>query len=302
MFEYLHGHELKGIAALQTLRGPLIDKFFLLLSYVDTSEFYFLLVPILWFFNSPKHGLYAFFLLILTSISSGTAKALFLQPRPFHLMPDLALIHVNNYGFPSGGAQLSILLAYLLIAQQRTFWSWIVGLLVVFLISLSRVYLGVHFFTDLLGGWLLGILVVWGFSRWGEIFEKQVVRRHPESSLSIALIFFLFIAWSLPTLPMERSCFLAIGASCGLFCSHYLLGPWPIATSFLGKSLQASITILFLLGVCIPSLTWLISSFPSHTRTFITLGSWIIGFSCTYGIHALFKWTFLRWGSLRHLT
>ncbi|MGH2522733.1 MAG: phosphatase PAP2 family protein, partial [Anaerolineales bacterium] len=44
--------------------------------------------------------------------------------------------------------------------------AWAVALSLIFLISFSRVYLGVHFPTDVVAGWLFGALVLWAFLIW----------------------------------------------------------------------------------------------------------------------------------------
>ena len=76
------------------------------------------------------------------------------------------LVHVSNYSFPSGHAMSSIafygFVAFLFSIhlkkrEKPTLPLWIVTCLFIFLIGLSRIYLGVHFPTDILGGYLAGL-------------------------------------------------------------------------------------------------------------------------------------------------
>jgi membrane-associated phospholipid phosphatase len=71
-----------------------------------------------------------------------------------------------GYSFPSGHALLSAALATALLAlavrRVQQIWVWpviVLGMLFSVLIGVSRLYLGVHWLTDVLAGWAIGILV-----------------------------------------------------------------------------------------------------------------------------------------------
>lgn len=90
-------------------------------------------------------------------------KNIFLRPRPDFVN---AFYHETGYSFPSGHSMMSVLFygmtAYLL-AQELKSWKWQVWLgtgafTLALLIGVSRLALGVHFLTDVLGGWGAGTM------------------------------------------------------------------------------------------------------------------------------------------------
>ncbi len=77
-------------------------------------------------------------------------------PCPYWLSQEvIALASQENFGLPSGHAQNALSVWGLLAASSSRRWAWPVVAVLVFLIGLSRIYLGVHFPTDVLGGWLV---------------------------------------------------------------------------------------------------------------------------------------------------
>jgi membrane-associated phospholipid phosphatase len=86
-------------------------------------------------------------------------KLLFQRTRP-----DLweAITTELTYSFPSGHAMASSALAYaLIILLWRTKWqaaALIIGIGYILVIGLTRVYLGVHFPSDVIGGWIISLL------------------------------------------------------------------------------------------------------------------------------------------------
>ena len=98
-------------------------------------------------------------------------KSAFDRPRP-HLWRGVA--HLSSGSFPSGHATQSAALALALLALAwRTRWRLLVAAsaaVYVGLVGVSRLYLGVHYPSDVLGGWsvatLWALLVLAAARRW----------------------------------------------------------------------------------------------------------------------------------------
>jgi undecaprenyl-diphosphatase len=118
-------------------------------------------------------------LLVLVSISGGmllssVLKELFGRPRP-DLVPHAVEVYTTS--FPSGHATLSavtyLTLGALLarVQPRRRVKAYLLGLAVLLavLIGASRVYLGVHWPTDVLAGWCVGAawaMLCWTAATW----------------------------------------------------------------------------------------------------------------------------------------
>lgn len=78
--------------------------------------------------------------------------------RPFVKNAELQLLirTPGGYSFPSGHTSSSIGAAYVLFKMNR--WVGLVGFIIAALIALSRMYLHVHYPTDVLAGALIGIV------------------------------------------------------------------------------------------------------------------------------------------------
>lgn len=88
-----------------------------------------------------------------------TLKPLTARLRPNFALPQTFLLGPaeSDFSFPSGHATSSFAAACVL-AKKKRGWRWGFYLLAV-LISLSRIYLGVHYPLDVLGGVVLGVLI-----------------------------------------------------------------------------------------------------------------------------------------------
>ncbi|OGH99814.1 MAG: hypothetical protein A2104_06270 [Candidatus Melainabacteria bacterium GWF2_32_7] len=124
----------------------------------------FLLIPIILGFLFFKHIKEA--LLVLISTGGGfclniIVKEIFDRARPVVGTP---IVQVEGFSFPSGHAMIAIcfygVLIYLSFRYIKNKWlrrfSYIFFSTLILLIGLSRVYLGVHYPSDVLGGFSLG--------------------------------------------------------------------------------------------------------------------------------------------------
>jgi undecaprenyl-diphosphatase len=130
-------------------------------------------------------------LYVLVAVGGGAllstlAKTLFARPRP-ELVAHL--VEVTSYSFPSGHATSSavtyLTLGVLLASAQRRkrIKAYLIGvaLTLTLLVGTSRVYLGVHWPTDVLAGWALG--AAWAMLSWlGSIWLQRAGRIEPASA------------------------------------------------------------------------------------------------------------------------
>ncbi|ARM74910.1 undecaprenyl-diphosphatase SepP [Acidianus manzaensis] len=94
---------------------------------------------------------------IVAIILGEAAKYIMAEPRPFYFIhPDYLLIpKPTDYSYPSGHA-LIVSDGAIVLSLTTYKWLWIVMMIEAIIVSYSRVYVGVHWPADILGGWLLG--------------------------------------------------------------------------------------------------------------------------------------------------
>lgn len=100
-------------------------------------------------------------------------KQMFAAPRP-DLLPHLDV--VNSYSFPSGHATGNMIFFGAAMMLIRTRTAWAIGALMILWIGASRIWLGVHWPTDVLAGWIEGIGWLCLCSHWLPAHTRGVSR------------------------------------------------------------------------------------------------------------------------------
>jgi len=163
-------------------------------TFLGQAEFYLLVMPILYWCVDARLGLRVALILFCSGGLNESLKIVFHQPRPYWLTQRVhAFASESNFGFPSGHAQNSVSLWGLLAAKMHRRWAWAAAIVLAFCIGLSRLYLGVHFPTDVLVGWLVGALVLWVFLRWEAPVAHWLSRRAFGQQVLIALVASLIV-------------------------------------------------------------------------------------------------------------
>ncbi len=149
---------------LQRFSHPWLDAFFLAVTSLGSREFYMTLIPLVYWCVDRRVGLRLGLAFLVSIYLNFFLKDLLRLPRPAG--PGLRVLSPERdlgYGFPSGHAQGNATVWGYLAAAYRRRWLTVLAALLVTLVSLSRLYLGVHYPADVAGGIALGLGVVAGF-------------------------------------------------------------------------------------------------------------------------------------------
>jgi membrane-associated phospholipid phosphatase len=189
-----------------------------LFSFLGNEEFFLLLAPVLYWCIDSQAGMRVGLLLMLSGCTNTIIKIFFYQPRPYWIEPQVkAYSAESSFGLPSGHAQNAVVVWGGLAASFKKKWLWVLAFIFPFLIGLSRIYLGVHFPSDVLVGWLLGALLLWvylklepGIKRWGsqQRMSTQIVAAFGVSMILILLGVIARVSlgsWILPTEWVENA-------------------------------------------------------------------------------------------------
>lgn len=119
---------------------------------------------LLYKYNKKDDLKYFLIIMIIGNITSFTLKLIIARNRP----DILRLMIENTYSFPSGHTFITTLLYGSILVllnkyYKKSYVLWTIYGILVMLIMFTRIYLGVHYFSDTLGGFFLGIIFLFIF-------------------------------------------------------------------------------------------------------------------------------------------
>lgn len=149
------------LRAIQSIQAPFWDAVFGAITNLHHEMIYILVLPLIYWLYDKRFGRYLFTVFAIGFWSNDLLKEVFKTARPDPSQVRVILAETGGgYSFPSGHSQTPLVFwGAIALHVQRRWFTWLVGIML-FLIGLSRLYIGVHWPLDVLGGWVIGLLVL----------------------------------------------------------------------------------------------------------------------------------------------
>lgn len=200
------------IKFIQSFSNPFLDYFFSIITHVGGPTIGVIFSVILFWCINKKLG-YKFLYAIIFSFSlNNVLKGLFNSPRPIGQsgITSNEVKTATGSSFPSGHSQGNATSFAFIMNEFRNKYVWIIGIFMLIMVPISRLYLGVHWPKDVIAGTIIGIISVFISNK---IFDKSFDK---SSSLIIySLIIFLVLGLFLPSNDLNK----ALGAFIGFVIS-----------------------------------------------------------------------------------
>lgn len=241
---------------------PNLQGVFEAITSLGGEMFFLVLLPLLYWCLDRRTGARLTILFLISAYVNGAAKLLFGTPRPFDVgSPELAQLFpegiaaardrydATGNGFPSGHTQSTVVVWGFLAAQAvqlsrrlrgdpgiarkggRTSASlWLtpaflaLAALLLILVPLSRIYLAVHFPSDVVGGYTFGILMLVLFMRLAPRGEAHLASVSLIWQLGITILVPLLAATIIPGEHTSTAAGTLLGMGTGFVLERRLVG------------------------------------------------------------------------------
>ena len=233
--------ELEILRAIQSVSTPVLDM--LAQAVTMLGESFLLMVPLclVYWTVSKAHGETMALCMITSLFFNNALKAVFMRPRPIGLegVRSLRVGTATGSSFPSGHTQntAAVYAALARMVRRRWFYALAAGILV--LVGVSRLYLGVHWPSDVLAGAILGSVISFVLSRFS---DYRIARKY--AAFAIVALASLIGALLCGQPDMIKSAGLACGAAVAVPIEHRFIG-------FTTNQSRVRLTVRFFLGLAV---------------------------------------------------
>ena len=168
--------ELSILDWIQTLHTPFLDKIMVFITRLGDAGIIWIVLSIVLLLlpKTRKSGVVMVAALVVDVLLCNIVlKNLVARTRPYDVNTGVHLLvaKLHDYSFPSGHTAASFAsVTALYLAGEKKLWKF--ALVLACLIAISRLYLYVHYPTDVLGGVLVGILAGYGGYRVVKALEQ----------------------------------------------------------------------------------------------------------------------------------
>lgn len=205
------------LTSLQQYQSPTLDVFFNLITATGEETFYIVIASIvLWCWNKQLAHRVGFAFLTSTVVNP-TLKELFAIDRPIGVdgVDSQRLHTAEGYSFPSGHTQGATSFWFAMAVGIKNNLLWAFAIVMIALVAVSRLYLGVHWPTDVIAGIVIGV---------GWVLIVNALFNHAESKGKPFLLWLLVLPFLFAALayPENKPLIVSLGASLGFLAGLQL--------------------------------------------------------------------------------
>jgi membrane-associated phospholipid phosphatase len=251
------------IRLIQTGANPPLNILMRIITEFGSVIAYLVLLPLVYWCIDEKKGLHLGIAVLFSTWINLVLKYALDQPRPFFAGydPSVGIITERLGGFPSGHAQNSLVMWFIIASWGNKKRYWIMAAFFCLLIGFSRLYLGVHFPTDVAGGWLIGGILLTVYFLAGGRIESMIAANGPRAGLIIcATLSFIMILYR-PSVELLLPGAMLLGLGGGFCLCKTRIG---FTASVTGKSREGAakyliLLVRFLLGITVLALIYVVT-------------------------------------------
>jgi membrane-associated phospholipid phosphatase len=276
------------IRLIQSQANPPLTALMTIITHLGSSVVYIIILAFICWCGDEKKSLRLGIVTLISVWVNFVLKIVLDQPRPFFVNydPSLGMVHAAMGGFPSGHAQNSLVLWAIIASCVNKKWFWGVTVFFCLLIGFSRLYLGVHFPTDVIGGWIIAGALLAVYFITGKRIETLIANHSPRAGLiACAALAFVMILYR-PSAELLMPGAMILGLGTGYYLCKYKIGFTANALSDrVGAEKHLVLLVRFLLGITVLALLYVISE--KLTVKFEDSGNYNLFMFMRFGIIAL---------------
>ena len=150
---------------LEGLRTPFMDTLMSLITQLGDELFFMVIAITMFWCIDKKRGYYLLSVGFVGTVLNQFLKLVFRIPRPWVLAPDFTIVEsareaATGYSFPSGHTQNAVGTFGGVARSTKKRWVQIVSIVILLLVSFSRMYLGVHTPKDVAVSFAIAVILL----------------------------------------------------------------------------------------------------------------------------------------------